>query len=160
MTSNKSIDKLSQSETEPAGLNFGRKSSNLLDTSLDLDNDVFEAQFSGSDGARHFHKLSYNSPVRPSQSNYDLHISNKSFGSEGCDELTRHRKMIQNIGVALPADIFEFLKVQNVPDEIKPNKQRVSLVYENIHGGAAYLQKLATLEQVKTTFNLLVIDVL
>ena len=54
-----------KSETEPAGLNRKSNQSNHeinsksagLDSSLDLDNDVFESQFSGFDGTRHFHKV-------------------------------------------------------------------------------------------------------
>ena len=90
-------------------------------------------------------KVSYNSPVQPSKSNYDLHITKSSRDEVTCQK----SKIIENVGVALPADIFEFLKVQNSREhDVKPDKQRISLVYENIHGGAEYLHKLATLEQV------------
>ena len=118
-----------QSLTAP---DFSQTKPNHLEESLDLEDSVFESQFDSAKGSTNI--------LNKSSSKASLYSSLQDQSSIRANNQTS--KLCKVNGIAIPPDVFQFLRVQHNPKPSKSTKvDRVGRIYPNVDGGVSHLVK-------------------
>ena len=118
-----------QSLTAP---DFSQTKPNHLEESLDLEDSVFESQFDSARGSTNI--------LNKSSSKASLYSSLQDQSSIRANNQTS--KLCKVNGIAIPPDVFQFLRVQHNPKPSKSTKvDRVGRIYPNVDGGVSHLVK-------------------
>jgi len=103
-----------------------------LEESLDLEDSVFESQFDSARGSTNV--------LNKSSSKASLYSSIQDQSSIVANNQTT--KLFKVSGIALPPDVFQFLRVQHIPKLSKSTKvDRIGRIYPNVDGGVSHLVK-------------------
>ena len=103
-----------------------------LEESLDLEDSVFESQFDSARGSTNF--------LNKSSSKASLYSSVQDQSSIIANNQTT--KLFKVSGIAIPPDVFQFLRVQHIPKLSKSTKvDRIGRIYPNVDGGVSHLVK-------------------
>ena len=105
-----------------------------LDECLDLEDSVFESQFDSARGSTNM--------LNKSSSRVSLYSSVNQDSAAIIRPINRSHKMMKIIGIAIPPDVFNFLRVQHIPKSSKLTKiDRIGRIYPNVDGGVSHLVK-------------------